>query len=282
MEKKEIKQLIKRAFQEDAPQGDVTSGYFCSKKTKATAQIIAKETGVLAGIEVCETCFKFTDRFVKFNKLKKDGSFLKKGEIIATIEGNLRKILLAERTGLNFLQFLSGIATATNKLAALIKNTHVKLLDTRKTIPGLRALSKYAVRCGGGTNHRLNLSDMVLIKDNHLAKLPFAELQQRIEKIKRKNIIIKIEIEAESLEQVKQFLTLPVDIIMLDNMSLAQMKKAVGLRNKLNPAIKLEASGNVSEKTIKAIAQVGVDFISVGAITHSVKAFDFSLKIKTL
>jgi nicotinate-nucleotide pyrophosphorylase (carboxylating) len=282
MEKKEITQLLRKAFREDAPQGDITSNYFCHKKTKATAQIIAKDTGVLAGLEICESCFKFADRFVKFNKLKKDGAELKKGQIIATIEGNLKNILLAERIGLNFLQLLSGIATKTNILTKLIKKTNAKLLDTRKTIPGLRYLSKYAVRCGGGTNHRLNLSDMVLIKDNHLAKLSFIELKQRIEKIKHKNIIIKIEIEAETLEQVKQSLTLPVDIIMLDNMSLAQMKKAVFYRNTINPAIKLEASGNINKNNILATAKTGIDYISVGSITHSFQAFDFSLKIINL
>lgn len=282
MEKKEITQLVRTAFREDAPQGDITSNYFCQKKVKIQAQIIAKTNGVLAGIGICESCFKHIDRFVKFNKHKKDGAALKKGEVVASIEGNLKKILLAERTGLNFLQLLSGIATNTNNLAKLIKKTPAKLLDTRKTIPGLRDLSKYAVRCGGGTNHRLSLSDMILIKDNHLAKLSFGELRQRIEKIKHKNIIIKIEIEAETLNQVKQFLTLPVDILMLDNMSLAQMKKAVFYRDTINPAIKLEASGNINKNNILAAAKTGVDYISVGSITHSFQAFDFSLKIRNL
>lgn len=282
MLKKEINRLIKIAFQEDAPQGDITSNYFCHNKTKAQAKIIAKAAGILCGIDIAETCFKKASPWLRFEKLKKDGTLLKKGDIVASLEGPIKAVLLAERSALNFLQLLSGIATATNNLVNKVKSTKVKILDTRKTIPGLRYLSKYAVRCGGGANHRLNLSDMILIKDNHLAKLSLPELKKHLEKVKRKNIIIKIEIEAESLEQVRNFLSLPVDIIMLDNMSPAQIRKAVTLRDKINPAVKLEASGNINKKNILAIARCGIDFISSGSITHSFAAFDFSLKIKPL
>ncbi len=279
MENKELNQLIKSAFQEDAPRGDITSKYFGSTKHNATAKIIAKQTGILAGLDIAIACFKYIDKNLNIKKKTADKALLAKGDILAVIEGSLNSILLAERTALNFLQLMSGIATATAQMAEQIKGTKAKLLDTRKTIPGLRKLSKYAVICGGGINHRLDLSTMVLIKENHLKKLSLTELTKRLVKFRRGEKSIKVEIEAEKLEQVRDFLRLPVDIIMLDNMSVSEMKEAVQLRNTFNPNIMLEASGNIKLKNIRKTAQTGVDFISCGSITHSAKAFDFSLLI---
>jgi len=208
-----------------------------------------------------------------------DGAKIKKGAVIAKVRGRLNNILLAERTALNFLQHLSGIATETNKLVRLLRGTNVQLLDTRKTTPGLRELEKYAVVCGGGQNHRRNLSDMVLIKDNHLAGLKLAELPKRLKRFRFWQRNKKVEIEAASLAQVKNFLKLPVDIILLDNMSAAEIKKAVALRNKLNPQIQLEISGGVNAKNIRQLAAASADFISCGWLTHSAPALDISLTI---
>lgn len=276
---KEIKQLIKNAFAEDAPQGDITSQFFIDHKLETTAKIIAKEDGILAGIDLAQACFKHIDKNIVFEKDTVDGYHIKKGDVIAKISGKARNILLAERTALNFLQFLSGIATKTNNFLEKVKETKVKILDTRKTLPGYRALSKYAVRCGGGTNHRFGLSDMVLVKENHLDDLTEQGIAKRIAKIKAKTKGIKVELEAETIEQVELFLSFPIDVIMLDNMTAATMKKAVKLRDDINPEIMLEASGNMTEKTVGPVAKTGVDFISVGSLTHSVKAFDFSLII---
>jgi nicotinate-nucleotide pyrophosphorylase (carboxylating) len=272
------RKLIVRAFQEDAPRGDITARFFSDKKTLATAKIISKQTGVIAGLSVAISCFQYISKKIEVIQYVKDGQTVNKGEILLELSGPLEKILLAERTALNFLQHLSGVATATASLVRLLQGTSCKLLDTRKTLPGYRQLEKYAVLCGGGTNHRHSLSDMILIKENHLRPLTLEQLQKNI-LLARQKTKAKIEIEAENLEQVKEFLKLPIDIIMLDNMSLPQLRKAVALRKKTNPSIQLEASGNVSARTIKAIAKTGVDYISCGAITHSAEAFDVSLLV---
>ncbi|MDR2428933.1 MAG: carboxylating nicotinate-nucleotide diphosphorylase [Candidatus Margulisbacteria bacterium] len=270
---KNTRALIHRAWREDAPRGDITAKFFGDKRKIISGKIIAKAGGVVCGLEIAAYCFRRADFQTKFS----DGAKIKKGAVLAKVQGRLNDILLAERVALNFLQHLSGVATETHKLAARLKSAKVKLLDTRKTTPLLRELEKYAVRCGGGQNHRFNLSERVLIKENHLAGLKLSDLQKRIKRFRfwRKNK--KIEIEAATLRQVKDFLALPVDIILLDNMSAAAIKKAAALRAKLNPRIRLEISGGVSEKNIAALAKLGADYISCGKITHSAPALDVSL-----
>ncbi|MDR1324181.1 MAG: carboxylating nicotinate-nucleotide diphosphorylase [Candidatus Margulisbacteria bacterium] len=272
---KNTRTLIHRALREDAPCGDITSKFFGDKHKIVSGKIIAKTGGVVCGLEIAAYCFRKVNFQTKFS----DGAKIKKGAILATIRGRSNDILLAERVALNFLQHLSGVATETHKLVNLLKGTNVKLLDTRKTMPLLRELEKYAVRCGGGQNHRLNLSELVLIKDNHLAGLKSSDLQKRIKRFRFWRRNKKIEIEAATLRQVQNFLTLPVDIILLDNMSAAEIKKAAALRAKLNPQIKLEISGGVTEKNIAALAKLGADYISCGKITHSAPALDISLLI---
>lgn len=271
----QTKSLIHTALREDAPHGDITSRYFGSRKKIVRAKIIAKADGIICGLDIAGYCFRKAGFQTKFQ----DGAKVKKGTVIAQLNGKMNDILLAERTALNFLQHLSGVATATNNLVRLIDKTRVSLLDTRKTIPGLRELEKYAVLIGGGQNHRLNLSAMVLIKDNHLSALKLKELSQRLKKFRFWQRNKKVEIEAATLLQVKNFLKLPVDIILLDNMSIAEIKKVVVLRNTINPQIKLEISGGVNEKNIQAFAKTGVDYISCGQITHSAPALDISLLI---
>ncbi len=275
---KEIKQLIKQAFREDAPKGDITSRYFVENK-EASAVLIAKQSGILCGIDLAAACFKYADKKISFTKLQPDGAEIEKGMELARIKGNHLKILLAERVALNFLQFLSGIATKTRTFVKKIEKTNTKILDTRKTLPGYRVLSKYAVVCGGGTNHRQSLSSMVLVKENHLHGLSLEQLKNKIKTLRRRNRKISIEFEAENKEQVANFLTLPINMLMLDNMSNTEMKECVALRNKINHKILLEASGNMSLETILPAAKTGVDFISVGALTHSVEAFDISLLV---
>jgi nicotinate-nucleotide pyrophosphorylase (carboxylating) len=270
---KNTRWLIQKALREDAPRGDLTAKFFGDKRKIVSGKIIAKAGGIVCGLEIAAYCFRQTD----FQTKIPDGVKIKKGDVLAKIRGRLNDILVAERVALNFLQHLSGVATETHKLAALLKGTKVKLLDTRKTTPLLRELEKYAVRCGGGQNHRLNLSDRILIKDNHLAGLKLSDLQKRLKCFRfwRKNK--KIEIEAATLRQVKDFLALPVDIILLDNMSAAAIRQAAALRAKLNPQIQLEISGGVNEKNIAALAKLGADYISCGKITHSAPALDISL-----
>lgn len=270
--------LIARAFQEDAPHGDCTARFFSSARTCVTAKIVAKQSGTIAGLDIAVACFHVVSKKIEVIQYCRDGDSVTKGTVLLELSGPLDKILLTERTALNFLQHLSGIATATAKLVRLLQGTTCMLLDTRKTLPGYRTLEKYAVRKGGGTNHRQNLSTMILIKENHLRPLSFEILQQKVT-LARKKSKFKIEIEAETLAQVKKFLGLPLDIILLDNMSLAEMRQAVKLRNKINPKIKLEASGNISAKTIRAVGQTGVDYASCGSITHSAPALDISLLV---
>ena len=270
---KNTRVLIRKALREDAPRGDITAKFFGDKHKIVSGKIIAKAGGVVCGLEIAAYCFRQADFQAKFS----DGAKIKKGAVLAKIKGRLNDILLAERVALNFLQHLSGVATETHKLVTLLKGTNVKLLDTRKNTPLLRELEKYAVAKGGGQNHRLNLSELVLIKENHLSGLKLSELQKRIKRFRfwRKNK--KIEIEAVTLRQVKDFLALPVDIILLDNMSAAAIKKAAALRAKLNPQIQLEISGGVGEKNLKSLAKRGADYISCGKITHSAPALDLSL-----
>lgn len=276
MEKWIIRDILERAFREDMPLGDITTDYTVPENSVSKAVITAKQDGVIAGLEVCMEAFRMLDPDVKLKPLAEDGNFVKKGDRILLIEGKSRALLKAERTALNLLQRLSGIASETRKYVDRISGYKAKVVDTRKTTPGLRLLEKYAVRVGGGTNHRFSLSDGVLIKDNHIKAA--GGIRQAVEAV-RKRIphTVKIEVETETLEQVKEALDSGADIIMLDNMTPELMKQAVEL---IAGKALTEASGNVKLDNIEEVAATGVDIISVGAITHSVKAMDISMKFE--
>ena len=268
-----ITKIVKEALNEDIPRIDVSSEFLFSNQT-STGSFIAKEAGVISGLSVCQEVFMQIDKDIVFKPLVEDGTFVKKGEIIATVDGLTKSILKAERVALNFLQRMSGIATMTSMFVQEVSGFKTKILDTRKTTPLLRVLEKQAVLDGGGTNHRMNLSDMVMLKDNHLKAA-----ESIVEAVKKvRNAIgktLKIEVEVETIEQFEEALKSDCDIIMLDNMSNGLMKQCVEM-NKTRK--KIEASGNMSLNRVRSVAETGVDFISVGALTHSVKALDISLK----
>lgn len=272
----QIEDIIKNALIEDMNNGDITTDNLISQNDISEAEIIAKEDGILAGIEIAEITFKLLDKDMQFYRLKEDGQFLRKGDVIAKIKGKTRAILSGERTALNFLQRLSGIATKTRKFVDKVDKYKVRVADTRKTTPGIRVLEKYAVKLGGGSNHRYNLSDAVMIKDNHIRAV--GSIDKAIKLIREKvSHTVKIEVEVETIEEFKQALKAGADIIMLDNMSIEDMKEAVMINNK---KVILEASGNININNIEEVAKTGVDVISVGGLTHSVKALDISLNIK--
>ena len=271
-----IDKIILNALNEDINYGDVTTENIILKQDKREAYFLAKQDGIIAGLDIAERVFKTIDKNIEFNATKKDGEKVQKGSIFATIKGDIRSLLLAERIALNFLQRMSGIATMTNSFVQAVEGTGAYIVDTRKTVPGLRILDKYAVKLGGGRNHRINLSDAVMIKDNHIEAA--GGIEEAVGAV-RNNIghTLKIEVETESLEQVKEALECGVDIIMLDNMDIKQCEEAIKLINK--KAI-VEASGNVDFDKARELAKIGVDVISIGALTHSVKAMDISMKIK--
>jgi len=277
--KEHIRQLINLALDEDIAGGDVTSDILVPTEHQSKAILLAKAPGVLAGIDVACLVLLRVDPDIQIEVLKPDGAKLKKGDIIARIAGRTRSILKAERVMLNFLQKLSGVATQTSKYVALIKDSSATILDTRKTTPGFRLLEKYAVKMGGGENHRLNLSEGILMKDNHLAILRTRgmTLKEAVKLARQKaHEGLWVEIETTNLKEVKEAVDAGADIIMFDNMSPEMMKQAV----KLLPAgIKSEASGGVTTRTLRIIAETGVNYISVGALTHSSKALDISLEL---
>jgi nicotinate-nucleotide pyrophosphorylase (carboxylating) len=268
-----IKKIIKFALAEDIGTGDITTQASVSSKKKGRAIAIAKEDFIVAGIDVFAETFQFLDENTKIKKLMNDGRRAKKGDVIAEVSGSLSNILQAERVALNLFQRMCGIATLTAKYVKAVRGTKAKILDTRKTVPGLRILDKMAVRIGGGRNHRIGLYDGVLIKDNHIEAA--GDITSAV-KAQRKNPFMKIEVETKNIKEVKEALKCDVDVIMLDNMSVPSMKKAVDF---VNGRTLLEASGNVSLKNVADIAAIGVDFISIGELTHSVRAADISLKI---
>ncbi|NLX78049.1 MAG: carboxylating nicotinate-nucleotide diphosphorylase [Clostridiaceae bacterium] len=276
MEQWALRDILERAFREDMPMGDITTDYTVPEDSVSKACLIAKQDGVIAGLGICMEAFRMLDPDVKLTPLVKEGDYVKKGEKLLFVEGKSRAMLKAERTALNLLQRLSGIASETRKYVEKVAGYKAKVVDTRKTTPGLRILEKYAVRVGGGTNHRFSLSDGVLIKDNHIKAA--GGIKQAIEAV-RKAIphTVKIEVETETLEQVKEALDNGADIIMLDNMPPEIMEQAVKMTE--GRAV-TEASGNVTLDNIQKVAASGVDIISVGAITHSVKAMDISMKFE--
>lgn len=282
----EVSMIVSNALAEDIGNGDITCEYTLDEKVRIKALISSKESNVVVcGLEVIKEVFRQVDQKTKVIAHVKEGTQLMGKTEICTVTGEASSVLKAERTALNFLGRLSGIASAARILADKIKKNKAQILDTRKTTPGLRVLEKYAVKTGGGSNHRTGLFDQVLIKDNHLRILKKnasgLALCDIIKKIRKKGPLQTIiEIEVTSLGELKDALMGEPDIIMLDNMNLRSMKKAVNLKNKVNSHIKLEASGNITQKNIKSVAECGVDFISIGAMTHSVKCVDFSLNVK--
>ena len=269
---KYINSTVKSALNEDLkPYGDITTKLNNFKKKNSKAKIIAKQNGVIAGLDFCKTAFKIIDKNIKFRTKIKDGKKIKKNKIIAEIEGKTKAIITGERTALNFLNHSSGIATLTNQFVKKIRNK-IKICCTRKTTPNLRLLEKYSVKMGGGHNHRFNLSDEILIKDNHIkSEKSFTQLVKKALKTKK---IVTVEIE--NINQLKQILGLKFKRVLFDNMKIENLKKCIKLCKK---DYELEYSGNVSLKNIKKISKTGVHRVSVGALTHSSKAFDSSLLI---
>ncbi len=266
--------LIETALKEDMPKGDITSESVIPSDSESEAVILAKEEGVLAGIDVAERVFHKIDPSVVFEKKINDGQRFKEGMTLATIKGRSISILKGERTALNFLQRMSGIATTTQKFVQELQGTRTKILDTRKTTPGLRNLEKYAVKMGGGINHRFNLSEMVLIKDNHLRVV--GTISQAVKQAKERiKPGVKIEVEATNLEEVQEAVQSGADMIMLDNMPKDAIKEVV---NWVKGKVPLEVSGKVSLNRVKEIASLGVDFISVGSLTHSYNSVDISIE----
>lgn len=270
--------IIQLSLNEDAPFGDITTNGTVPADRSASGRFIAKDDGILCGIDIAERTFELVGGDVRLIKFFKDGDAVKKGDVIAEISGNARNILTGERTALNLMQRASGIATLTSKAVKAVQGTRAHIADTRKTMPGLRLLDKYAVRVGGGVNHRFNLSDGILIKDNHISaagSITNAVLAAR----HNCPHTLKIEVEVETFEQLDEALTAKADIIMLDNMSYSDMEIAVKL---IAGRAVVEASGNMGDKDLAEVAKTGVDLISIGALTHSVKALDISLKFKLI
>lgn len=266
--------LIKLALEEDITSEDISTNAVMKEYKKGAVSLICKQDGVICGLEVFERVFKILDENTEVNLLAKDGEKVKKGQHIAELTGDIRVLLSGERTALNYLQRMSGIATYTSEVAALLKGGKTKLLDTRKTTPNMRIFEKYAVKCGGGNNHRYNLSDGVMLKDNHIGAA--GGIKQAVAAAKAYcSFVHKIEVEVENLDMCREALEAGADIIMLDNMSVEDMKKAVKL---ISGRALTECSGNVTRENIKNIIDAGVDFVSSGALTHSAPILDLSLK----
>lgn len=281
----DIKDMVRQALVEDIGTQDITTQTFIPKDRTVEAVIIAKEDFVVCGLPVASLVFRTQDKNIRFEALVCEGEQVKKGKVLAKVSGKARSILACERVAINFLALLSGIATKTKKFIEATKPYKVRILDTRKTIPGLRVLSKYAVRIGGGFNHRITLDEMLMVKDNHLKILhsgnKMQNFEQIIKKIRKRKII---EIEVNNLRDFKEVLKMNPDVIMLDNMKIKDIKRAVQIRNTLtpnplHPLPKLEASGGINLKSVKQVAATGVDMISIGALTHSVDSVDISLEI---
>ncbi|MCW2277075.1 carboxylating nicotinate-nucleotide diphosphorylase [Heliophilum fasciatum] len=274
----QVRKIVAQALAEDVGSGDITAMSTVPAEATTRGIIHAKETGILAGIDVAALVFELMDRQLRFTAHKKDGEPLRRGDVIAEVTGSARSVLTAERVALNFLQHLSGIATKTARCAEKLTYYPAHIVDTRKTIPGLRVLEKYAVRVGGGRNHRFGLYDAVLIKDNHI-RLAGGIAQAVSQARHYAPHTAKIEVEVEDLQQVAQALEANADIIMLDNMPLEMMREAVQI---INGAALVEASGGVTEENLVDIAKTGVDFISMGALTHSARALDISLDVEVM
>lgn len=271
-----IKEILVPALKEDAGGGDITTELLIPQETRAGAEIIAREDGVISGLDVCRAVFMLVDGELVFTKKISDGERVKNGDVVAGLTGAAHSILTGERTALNFLQRLSGIATLTKEWTELIAAYPAQLVDTRKTTPGLRLLEKYAVRTGGGRNHRRNLSDGILIKENHIRAA--GGIEEAVKRAKETApVTLKIEVEVTNLLEFREALAAGADIIMLDNMDTETMKKAVEING--GKAL-LEASGNITGGRLKEVAATGVNYISSGALTHSAKSLDLSLLLR--
>ena len=267
--------LFELAYAEDIGSGDITTNSIIQPAERKTAVFVAKENGVVAGLPIAEMVFRELDETLEWNVKKQEGELAQKSEILVEFKASYRALLTGERIALNFVQRLSGIASATHVFVNEVKDFHVQILDTRKTLPGFRLLDKYAVKTGGATNHRMGLHDMVMIKDNHIQVA--GGIKPAVEAVKQKMpVSIKIEVETTTLDEVKQALEAGADIIMLDNMTTEMMTEAVKLIGK---RAKTEASGNMSLERLREVAATGVGFISIGSLTHSVKALDISQRI---
>ena len=270
--------MIRLALAEDVRTGDVTSLWTIPANQTEHARLIAKEDGVLAGLPVIELVFQELKANVKVTLHKADGDVVKKGDLIAELDGTTRELLTGERTLLNFIQQLSGVATVAHRFQEALKAGKTRVLDTRKTIPGFRTMQKYAVRVGGGSNHRMGLFDMVLVKDNHIAAC--GGVLEALAVVKKNNTQnLMVEMEVENLEELRSLLNKGVDVIMLDNMSNEMMAEALQIIRESGDKVLVEGSGNMALERAKEIATLGLDFISVGALTHSVKALDISMRI---
>jgi nicotinate-nucleotide pyrophosphorylase (carboxylating) len=277
LEQADVRSIVRQALDEDIGSGDVTSLATVPKHAQAGAVMRAREPLVVAGLGFAKTAFVELSRTLTIKSHARDGQRVKTGQVLLEVSGAARAILGAERVALNFVQRLSGVATLTAQFVDAVKGTRAQILDTRKTTPGWRRFEKYAVACGGGRNHRLGLFDLVLIKDNHVAALRDAKpnaIAAAVQRARRKSPKLKVEVEADTLAQVKQAAEAGADIILLDNMTPAQLRRAVRL---VHGCAKTEASGGVDLKNVGAIARTGVDFISVGALTHSAPAVDIGL-----
>lgn len=268
-------EIIKMALKEDIHYLDTTTDLMIPEESRSTARFMAKAEGVVCGLDVALRVFQLLDDSFTCKVLLPEGSQVKPGDIIAELEGRTRFLLKGERTALNLLQHMSGVATATHQAVKLVEGTRAAITDTRKTLPGLRALQKYAVTVGGGKNHRFNLSDGAMLKDNHIDAA--GGIPQAVAAIRNKlGHMVKLEVETRNLEEVRQALEAGADVIMLDNMDCAAMAESVKL---VDGRALLEASGGITADTLRAVAETGVDIISIGALTHSVKAMDISMKI---
>lgn len=270
-----VDNLIKTALLEDINYVDITTDYLIPEEQENEAKFLAKADGVLCGIEVALRVFTLIQPDFQYEVFIHDGEEVKKGDIIAKIKGKTRTILKGERTALNLLQHMSGISSMTNRIVKIVEGTNASIADTRKTLPGMRSLQKYAVTVGGGKNHRFNLSDAAMLKDNHVDA--GGGITNAVTKLRTKlGHMAKVELEVRTLDELREALSVDVDVIMLDNMDNGTMREAVKIAD--GKAL-LEASGGITEETIRGVAETGVDIISIGALTHSVKAFDISLKI---
>jgi nicotinate-nucleotide pyrophosphorylase (carboxylating) len=272
-----VEQVVRSALAEDIGSGDITTLATIPQDHESTAVMLAKQEGIVAGLEVAATVFRLLDKNIVFRPELQDGARVSDGVLLATVSGATRAILTAERTALNFVQRMSGIATLTNRYIALVAHTGARILDTRKTSPGLRRLEKYAVSMGGGTNHRFGLDDGILIKDNHVAVAGGVAAAIRAAKSNAPHTL-RIEVEVDDLNQLREAIDAGADVVLLDNMPLEIIRKAVELTQR---RVLLEASGGITLENIADVAETGVDMISIGALTHSAPALDISLDITT-
>ena len=271
-----VKEIIRLALREDIGSGDITTDSIIRERKIGQARLIAKENFVLSGLPIFKQVFQELYTEMKFDQFFEDGDFIRSGEIICIIEGSIQAILKGERTALNFLQRMSGVATTTKKFVERISSTSAKILDTRKTIPGWRILDKYAVRVGGGNNHRFGLFDGILIKDNHISSV--GSIGEAIRLVKENAPhTLKIEVEVETLDELKEAIENDVDAVLLDNMDMEILEEAVGIAK---GRVLIEVSGGINLDNVQEVAKMGVDFISVGVITHSVKGVDISLEFQ--